>query len=241
LKISVIIPAFNEERLIAETLRITQASMRVFVAHGWETELIVCDNNSSDRTAELAGVAGARVVFEPLNQIARARNSGAAAASGDWFIFLDADSHPSAELFADVAEAIRSGRCLAGGSTIKLQGDCLVASLITRLWNGISRVGTLLAGSFIFCEAEVFRKLGGFNQELFAAEELELSKRLKKTARKLGKPVVVLHRHPLLTSARKLHLCTTREHLRFLARTIMAGGKTLNRREDCPTWYDGRR
>jgi glycosyltransferase involved in cell wall biosynthesis len=241
LKISVIIPAFNEERLIAETLRIAQASMRAFVALGWETELIVCDNNSNDRTAELAGVAGARVVFEPVNQIARARNSGAAAAFGDWFIFLDADSHPSSELFGDVAAAIRSGRYLAGGSTIRLQGDYLVGSLITHLWNGLSRCGTLLAGSFIFCEAEAFRELGGFSQELFAAEELELTKRLKLMARKLGKRIVVLHRHPLVTSARKLHLYTTREHLRFLARTIMVGGKTLHRREDCPTWYDGRR
>ena len=69
-----------------------------FVRRGWGVELIVCDNNSTDRTAEIARNAGARVVFEPVNQIARARNRGAAAATGDWLIFVDADSHPSAGL-----------------------------------------------------------------------------------------------------------------------------------------------
>ena len=49
------------------------------------------------------------MVFEPVNQIARARNTGAAAATGDWLVFIDADSHPSAELFAEVAEQIGGG------------------------------------------------------------------------------------------------------------------------------------
>jgi len=54
--------------------------------------MIVCDNNSTDRTAEIARAAGAIVVYEPVNQIARRRNCGAAAATGDWLIFVDADS-----------------------------------------------------------------------------------------------------------------------------------------------------
>jgi glycosyltransferase involved in cell wall biosynthesis len=99
-KISIIIPAFNEERLLGASLRQIKAAAGAFTARGWEVELIVCDNNSTDRTSEIAYAAGADVVFEPVNQIARARNSGAAAASGDWFIFVDADSHPRAELFS---------------------------------------------------------------------------------------------------------------------------------------------
>src|SRR6516225_4395542 len=104
MRISIIIPAFNEERLIASTLASLQEGMEELSRRGFENELIVCDNNSTDRTAEIARSAGAKVVFEPINQIARARNRGAAAATGDWLIFVDADSHPSAELFADVAD-----------------------------------------------------------------------------------------------------------------------------------------
>jgi glycosyltransferase involved in cell wall biosynthesis len=241
LKISIIIPAFNEERLISETLRQVKAATAAFSRRQWATEIIVCDNNSTDRTAELARAEGAIVVFEPINQIARARNCGAAAASGDWLVFIDADSHPSEELFDDVAGQMTTGRCLAGGCTIKLEGPYLVGKLITRLWNGISRTACLLAGSFIFCEAGAFREVGGFSNELFASEELDLSQRLKRLAREKKKRLVILHRHPLLTSARKLHLYTPREHLRFLARVVFSHKRILKSREECHTWYDGRR
>jgi glycosyltransferase involved in cell wall biosynthesis len=241
MKISVVIPAYNEQRLLGETLTRVREAMQSFERCRWDTELIVCDNNSTDRTAEIAKAAGAIVVFEPINQIARARNSGAAAATGDWIIFVDADSHPSTGLFADVAGEIASGTCMAGGTTLRLDGDYLVARGITRLWNTISRAGNLFAGSFLFCELAAFRALGGFSQELFAGEEIELSKRLKQRAREMGKRIVILHRNPLVTSARKIHLYSRREHLVFLAKTVFRRGRTLGSREECHTWYDGRR
>ena len=241
MKISIVIPAFNEERLLGESLAQIKSAAGAFTQRGWEVELIMCDNNSIDRTAEIARAAGATVVFEPVNQIARARNSGAAAATGDWLIFVDADSHPSAELFADVAEQILSGLCLAGGATIRLDEYHLVAELITWTWNCASRLLKLLAGSFIFCEAATFRKIGGFSNELFVAEELDLAKRLKKLARETGKRIVILHRHPLVTSARKMKLYTAREHLRFLSRVIFSNGRTLRNRDAAHLWYDGRR
>src|SRR6266850_5858218 len=117
MKISLVVPAFNEERLLPGSLSCIRAAMQGFDRLGWKSELIVCDNNSTDRTAEIAKDAGAQVVFEPVNQISRARNTGAARAGGDWIFFVDADSYPTAELFLEAAEAIRAG-CLAGGSTV---------------------------------------------------------------------------------------------------------------------------
>src|SRR5215471_8792243 len=108
MRVSIIVPAFNEERLIGGSLARIKEAMPAFLAKQWETELIVCDNNSTDSTAELARAAGAKVVFEAINQIARARNAGAAAASGDWLIFIDADSYPSRELFAEAAEEMET-------------------------------------------------------------------------------------------------------------------------------------
>jgi glycosyltransferase involved in cell wall biosynthesis len=239
-KISVIIPAFNEERLLGGTLARVKMAMEVFGQCRWESELIVCDNNSTDRTAEIARAAGATVVFEPVNQIARARNSGAAAATGDWLIFVDADSLPSAELFADVAEQIQSGRCLAGGTTVRMDEKHLVAEFLTWLWNCSSRIGRWLAGSFIFVEAAAFRKIGGFSDKLFAAEELELSKRLKQLARETGRGIVILHRHPLVTSARKMRLYTIWDHFKLLVR-VAFNRRALQSRESCTIWYDGRR
>ena len=241
MKISIVIPAFNEERLIAGTLASVREGMAELSRRGFESELIVCDNNSTDRTAEIARTAGARVVFEPVNQIARARNKGAAAAAGDWLIFVDADSNPDRELFGEVADQIASGRCIAGGVTVKLDTTDLMTKRGVAIWNGISRVCHWFAGSFIFCDAEAFRSVGGFSSELFVAEEIDLSKRFKRLARQEGKEVVILHRHPMLTSARKVELYSASERFRFFFKAILTGNRVSRNREDCDIWYDGRR
>lgn len=81
--LSIVIPAFNESRLIEHTLQSVAASVAANATPGFTFEVIVVDNNSTDNTAELARQSGARVVFEPINQIGRARNAGAAQATGD--------------------------------------------------------------------------------------------------------------------------------------------------------------
>ena len=119
---------------------------------------------------------------------------------------MDADSHPSVELFADVAAAIADGHSLAGGSTVAFADGALMPTLAVETWNAISRVTRWAAGSFIFCEASTFRAIGGFSQELYAAEEIDLFRRLKRVARKTHRTIRILHRHPIVTSDRKARL-----------------------------------
>jgi glycosyltransferase involved in cell wall biosynthesis len=241
LRISIVIPAFNEERLIAGTLAHIQQATEVLRERGWETELIVCDNNSKDKTADLARAAGATVVFEPINQIARARNRGAQEAKGDWIIFIDADSKPSRELFEEVIGCIESGKYIGGGCVVRLEGEHPLANMVAGSWNRISRMLRLLAGSFIFCETKAFRAVGGFSNELYAGEELDLSKRLKERARAEGKQLVILHQHPLVTSSRKVELYSLRQHLFFIAKALLLPGRTMRNRDACYIWYDGKR
>lgn len=242
MKVSVVVPAFNEEALLARSLAGIRSATEAFASRGWKSELIVCDNNSTDATAQIARAAGAKVVFEPVNQISRARNSGAREADGDWLVFVDADSVPSRELFAEVGESIAWGRCLAGGATVTYGETRRAAALaIARVWNTASRLGRWAAGSFIFCEAASFREAGGFSEELYASEEIELFVRLKRLARRKGRSIAILHRHPLLTSDRKLALHGWRDFFVFIAKGIITGGRSLRSRSDCYLWYDGRR
>src|SRR5437773_381867 len=138
-KSSLVVPAFNEERLLRASLSSIRAAMEGIARRGWESELIVCDNNSTARTAEIAKGAGAQVVFEPVNQIGRARNTGAARARGDWIFFVDADSNPGVELFLEAADSLSSGRCLAGGSTVRYEDPHPSVALLTGVWNAVSR------------------------------------------------------------------------------------------------------
>ena len=240
MKVSIVVPAFNEEALLGDSLKSIREASAAFTARGWEAELIVCDNNSTDRTAEIARAAGASVVLEPVNQIGRARNSGARAASGEWLVFVDADSWPTLELFADVRREIEAG-CLAGGATLAYLDAPLPVRFAIGVWNRLSRINRWAAGSFIFCETAAFRETGGFNEALYAGEEIDLFGRLKRLARAKRRPIRILHRHPLRTSDRKVRLYGWRPLLAFTTKTIVSGGRTLRSRKDCHPWYDGRR
>jgi glycosyltransferase involved in cell wall biosynthesis len=241
MRISVIVPAFNEERLIGETLAHIKSALVAFSRRGWETELIVCDNNSKDRTAEIARLNGAVVVFEPVNQIAQARNRGAESASGEWLIFVDADSFPSVDLFEDIAVEINSGRSLAGGCVARMETRHFAARVLLGFWNRVSRIRRVFAGWMIFCETATFRKLQGFDTRLYVSEDIDLSLRLRRLAREQGKTTVVLSGHPILTSSRKVKLYGIWRHIALMVRIVLTGGKSLKNREDCALWYDGKR
>lgn len=240
-KLSVVIPAYNEEKLLPQTLEALKEAMGALDKAGVTTEVIVCDNNSSDHTAELARAAGARVVFEPLNQIGRARNTGAAVATGEWILFLDADSTPSAALLADLAVAMADPKVIGGGSTLRLDLPFGVHTLFLRFWNRYSRWRGQAAGAFFYCRAEAFREVGGFSSHLYASEELDLSKRLIAFGEKRGQRMRILTKNPMLTSGRKVKLYSAGEYARFFFQTAWRRGRNLQSRDQCTIWYDGRR
>ncbi len=240
--LSIIIPAWNEEKLLPETLAaITAAATAALIPADISWEMIVCDNNSTDRTAAVATSHGATVVFEPVNQIGRARNTGAAAATGEWLLFVDADSTPSAELFADLARTLQTPQILGGGSLLDMPLEDRGARTALAIWHGISTRCRYAAGSFLFVRTAAFREAGGFDTAFFAGEEIFLSKNLKKLAKRDRQEFVILTKHPMPTSPRKLQMHHPWHHLAWLLKTILTGGRTLKRRESCDIWYDGQR
>jgi glycosyltransferase involved in cell wall biosynthesis len=86
--VSVVIPCLNEEENIQECVR---RARRVLDEHGLPGEVLVADNDSDDRSAELAAAAGARVIHEPRRGYGSAYLAGFAAARGRYIVMADAD------------------------------------------------------------------------------------------------------------------------------------------------------
>lgn len=241
MQLSIVIPAFNEARLIQQTLRSVATSVAAHTKPGFTSEVIVVDNNSSDNTADLARAAGARVVFEPINQIGRARNAGATQATGDWLLFLDADSLLSPELLADILRVMESGKYVGCGSTLRMDDLPWWANLTLQLWTTTSVFCRWAAGALVVCRRDAFQAVGGFDHELYALDEIRLSKQLKQWGRQRGLQFTILTRHPLETSSRKISLYSSREIAAQIFRIFFLPKKTLQDKKHLSVWYDGRR
>ncbi|MBI5208369.1 MAG: glycosyltransferase [Elusimicrobia bacterium] len=241
MRLSIVIPAFNEEKLLRSCLRSVQAALAACARPGLSAEVIVCDNNSTDATPEIARQEGAAVVFEPHNQISRARNAGARAAAGEWLLFIDADSLLRPGTLGAMLDAIAAGGCAGGGCVIEFDVMPRHVAAVVLFWNLLSRAFRWAAGSFVFCRADAFREVGGFSQDLYAAEEIGLSMALHRWARPRGLAFTVLHGVPHMSSGRKASLYSVREILGMLLRLALSPRKMLGSRDGLFMFYDRRR
>ncbi|MCM2267914.1 MAG: glycosyltransferase [Elusimicrobiales bacterium] len=240
-KISVVVPAFNEEKLLGVCLESVRTAFASFP--GTELELIVCDNNSTDGTARAAAAAGALVVFEPLNMISLARNSGAGAASGEWLLFIDADSVLSAATLGAALGLMRGGGCVGGGALIAFERPAPPAwgRALTGLWNLISRVFRLAAGSFLFCRRDAFVWVGGFSPLLYAAEELALSRALRRRGLAKGLAFEIITSAPHVSSGRKFRLYKVADLFWDAFKLLLRPFSSVKDPSRLRVFYEGRR
>lgn len=202
---SIIIPAYNEQKYLGEVLDTLLSGMGKIP--NYKGEIIVVDNNSSDRTAELAKAKGVRVVFESVNQISRARNAGGKISLGHNLLFVDADTHISKELLLLALQKLEYENCGGGGATIVFdsnQNQLFFGSFMPYFWSWISKTFKLAAGSFIFCKKQIFDEIDGFSEKLFAGEEILFSIMFKRVCKKKGLKFEILNDYPVVTSSRKL-------------------------------------
>lgn len=233
IELSIVVPAWNEEAFIDEALQSIAAAVRdIDVVH----ELIVVDNNSSDATASLAAAAGAKVVFEPINQIARARNAGAGVAVAPFLLFVDADTQVSSELLTDIVSTLRTGTVVGGGALVAMDAELKTAARWgLALWTWVSKTFRYAAGSCIWCRRDAFEAVGGFSHKHYAGEELVLSRQLKSWGRRHKMTFVILNR-AVLTSARKLTWYGPMDLVRQALMALIPGA--LRSKRLMHTWYD---
>jgi glycosyltransferase involved in cell wall biosynthesis len=230
--ISFIIPAYNEERLLGRTLSALHAAVRSLAQ---PYEVIVVDDGSTDRTAAIARTSGAKVVSVHYRHIARTRNAGARAASGDTLIFVDADTLIDQATVTASLEALRRG-AVGGGATLRLDGHLPWHGWLA-LWlvRAGMRLGRFAAGCYVFCTRAAFEAAGGFDEGLFATEEIALSRALQRHG-----PVVIL-RESVMSSGRKLRTFSGWELLRLYTALLRSGPRILRSRDQLELWYGHRR
>ncbi len=230
--LSFIVPAYNEEHELPQALAALRGAAET---SGQPYEIIVVDDDSSDATAEIARHAGAIVVAVRHRQIAAVRNAGARAARGDILFFVDADTQISAVHVSGALRALAAG-CAGGGARVTTDGAVplwghIFVWVFCTLYFGVN----LGAGAFLFTTRQNFGAAGGFDERLFAGEEVYFTMALKKLGR------FKLLREPVVTSGRKLRMHSAR-HIFSRSFVLAFGGRRgVRSRDKLDLWYDGKR
>ncbi len=239
--LSVVVPVFNEQKLLEESLHSIEHAISSCGLDAARWEMIVSDNASTDASTLIASQCGARVVHEAHRQISRARNRGARAATGTWLLFVDADTRPDPVLMRETLWAMRHDSVCGGGATVASTGASTWVKAIIGLWNQISKRLHLAAGGYLFCRNRAFVDLGGFSNDLYAGEELDFSRRLKQWGRSHRQRFCILRNVSFQTSLRKAELYKTSELLGLLLGALLRPRHLLRDKNRLGLWYDGRR
>jgi rSAM/selenodomain-associated transferase 2 len=172
--LSIIIPTLDEARSIGATLdAVLKASSRA--------EVIVVDGGSLDGTAEIVNGRGVRLLASGRGR-GRQMHAGACAARGEALWFLHADTLPSADCAARMAEALGDPSVVGGNFHVIFDGGGRPARFLTWLYPRLRRLGLCYGDSGIFVRREAYTRLGGF-RDFPIFEDLDLVRRLRKTGR----------------------------------------------------------
>ena len=203
-KVSIIIPAYNEERYLSGALESAESQT---LDHE-DLEVIVVNNASTDDTAGVYHSFFSKnslqsfLVDEPLLNPGRAKNSGAFHASGEVLLFLDADSRMDPNLAREVYDRY-SGGYLMGIVRIRADSDDGMANLYFDFIHWGKRLVHITA-NMGYCQRELFLSLGGFGTDLKHAEDLEFFTRAKKALKEAGRPWCIIENTPISTSSRRM-------------------------------------
>ncbi len=201
-RFSLIIPAYNEERFLPRLLDSVDAAARRYAHGAAAVEVIVVDNASTDRTAELARERGCRVVPCAKRSIAAARNAGGAAARGEFVGFVDTDTRIHPDTFDAIERALASNRIVGGATGCTLERWSLglavtFAVLVPVVWLTGFDVGV------VFCRRRDFEATGGYDESLRVAEDVRFLLELRRVGRRQGKRLTRLTHVKAVASTRK--------------------------------------
>jgi rSAM/selenodomain-associated transferase 2 len=170
MKISIIIPTYNEAETIAELI--------IYLKKNNATEIIVTDGGSKDETIFLAKNAGAIAVESPNKGRAAQMNYGASLATGDILYFVHADSFPPTSFVNDITNVVVQGYNLG-----RYQTKFNSTKFLLKLNAWFTRFDWFMCmggDQTLFVTKKLFEKVGGYKQEMLIMEEYEFCVRAKK-------------------------------------------------------------
>jgi len=230
--ISFIVPAYNEEHELSDTLAAIHGAAS---GAARPYEIIVVDDASTDATPEIASRAGAKVIPINRRQIAASRNAGGRAAQGEYLFFIDADTRINRAHVNGGIAALKDGYA-GGGARVAMDGFVPIwGRMLLRGFASVYFGLNLGAGAFLFTSRHNFDVIGGFDEQYFAGEEVYFSLEL----RKLGGFKVL--QEPVITSGRKLRMYPAKHFLRKFFGVIFRGPRGVRSRDKLSLWYDGKR
>lgn len=238
LELSIIIPAYNEEKLLPGCLAAIERA-RIASGRPDAVEVIVADNTSTDKTAEIARMAGATIVSEPEHRISKVRNAGARVARGRCLLFIDADTIISETAINEVLAVMSDPKMIGGGAYVKFDIGGLVAIVAWGLNHLLVTWGNAW-GAFLFCDRRAFEKIEGFDETLYGTEEITFCQALRKEAKSQNRQVRSIRRYLAVTSGRRIN----RQLREILRRSFILINlkKNMQDQEVCRSvWYSNER
>ncbi|MDO8677409.1 MAG: glycosyltransferase [Acidobacteriota bacterium] len=239
--LSLIIPAFNEARLLPRLLD-TVDTARARFTHGPDAvEVIVADNSSTDATAAIAAARGCRVASVSKRMIGSARNGGAALATAPILSFTDADMQIHPETFNAIERALDDPRIIGGATGVTMErwsaGIAVTYSLFVPLvW--LTRFDT----GVVFCRRDDFAAIGGYDETRHFAEDVDFVWKLLRRGWSRGQRLTRLRPVKAIASTRKFDRHGDWHY--FTMMPMLLAGTLRARAGDAPAarryWYDDR-
>ncbi len=224
LRFSLIVPAFNEERYLPRLLDSVEAARGAYTRGAAAVEVILADNASTDRTAEVASTRGCRVVRVLKRSIAATRNAGARSALGPVLAFVDADSQVHPETFNAVDEALATGRYVGGASGVTMERWSMGIRATYLLILPMVYLTGMDTG-VVFCRREDFERVGGYDEQRLFAEDVEFLSCLKRLGRSRGQRLARLTAAKAVASTRKFDEHGDWHYFSMLARVGVSLGR----------------
>lgn len=237
-RFSFVVPAYNEAKYLPRLLDTVARARESFRGSPSDIEVIVADNASTDATRDIARERGCRVVVVEKRVIAAVRNGGASVADGEILCFADADLRIHPSTFNRIDWLMRNEKIVAGATGVRPErwstGFAATWAVMIPLV-----VATGMDTGVVFCRRNDFQAIGGYDESLLFAEDVDFLLRMRRLGKKTGRRISRMSGAKAIASLRKFDEHGEWHYFRLMSRVAASMlGRRRHAREFAERyWY----